>query len=94
MELQSIEQEISQGISHSCVRGQCYYNHNVDINCVSTLIKLLNKGKSDGPCTTDHLINGSGKLVVYLSLLFNCMIKHGSVLSGFLESQIVPIPKK
>ena len=95
VEMLSIKQEISQGISHSCLRGQCYHNHNVDVNCVSTAIKLLKKGKSDGTCniTTDHLINGSGKLVVYLSLLFNCMIKHGSVPSGFLESQIVPIPK-
>ena len=84
VELQSTEQEITQGMSHSCVRGQCYYNHNVDVNCVSTSIKLV-MGKCDGTCniTTDHLINGSGKLVVYLSLLFICMIKHSSVPSGF-----------
>ena len=77
------------------MRGQCYHNHSVDVNCVSTSIKLLKQGKSDGICniTTDHLINGSGKLVVYLSLLFNCVIKHSSLPSGFLESQIVPIPK-
>ena len=49
----------------------------------------------DGTCniTTDHIINGSEKLIIFLSILFSCMLIHGFSPKGFLESQIISIPK-
>ena len=42
---------------------------------------------------SDHLINGSHRLHVVLSLLFNVMIIHGYTPDVLLKSTIVSIPK-
>ena len=42
---------------------------------------------------SDHIINGSPRLYVQLSLLFSSMLSHGYVPKDFLLSTLVPIPK-
>ena len=52
-------------------------------------------GKDDGDLgfKSDHLINGSHRLHVVLSLLFNVMVNHGYTPDVLLKSTIVSIPK-
>ncbi len=42
---------------------------------------------------SDHIINASGKLKVYLSLLFTSMLPNGISPEGMLNGTMVPIPK-
>ena len=62
---------------------------------VKTCISKLNSGKDDGDIgfTSDHIINGTHRLNVVLSLLFNTMISHGYTPTVLLKSTIVSIPK-
>lgn len=57
--------------------------------------KKLKAGKDDGKygLKSDHIIHGSFKLYVYLSLLFNSMIVHGFNPSDLLFLSIISIPK-
>ena len=62
---------------------------------VKTCISKLNAGKDDGNIglKSDHIINGTHRLNVLLSLLFNTMISHGNIPTVLLKSTIVSIPK-
>ena len=62
---------------------------------VKTCISKLNSGKDDGDIgfKSDHIINGTYRLNVQLSLLFNTMISHGYTPTVLLKSTIVSIPK-
>ena len=62
---------------------------------VKTCISKLNSGKDNGDIgsKSDHIINGSHRLNVLLSLLFNTMISHGYTPTVLLKSTIVSIPK-
>ena len=78
-------------------------NHitNVDENVaitphiIETCTKRLKRGKDDRNhgFKSDHIINGSKKLFLYLSLLFRTMIVHGYNPSDLLLSTIISIPK-
>ena len=62
-------------------------NHNINVfekgtitsEIVKTFISKHNTGKDDGDIgfKSDHIINGTHRLNVLLSLLFNTMISHG-----------------
>ena len=43
---------------------------------------------------SNHFIHGTDLLYLYLSMLFNSMIDHGFAPDSFLQSSIVPIPKR
>ena len=62
---------------------------------IETCTKRLKRGKDDGNhgFKSDHIINGSKKLFLYLSLLFRTMIVHGYNPSDLLLSTIISIPK-
>ena len=62
---------------------------------VKTCISKLNSGKDDGDIgfKSDHIINGTHRLNVVQSLLFNTMISHGYTPTVLLKSTIVSIPK-
>ena len=47
------------------------------LTIIKQCILRLNSGKDDGDFKSDHLINGSRRLHVVLSLVFNVMINHG-----------------
>ena len=93
--MQNIVDRINDGIVSCCSKGSCYYDHNVNIDVVNKAIRSLKGGKVDVTCSlySDHLINGSNMLVVFISLLFKAMYFHGVVASNLLESTIIPIPK-
>ena len=42
---------------------------------------------------SDNFKNGTKKLNIYISLLFTCMLIHGTAPGGILLSKLVPIPK-
>ena len=58
-------------------------------------ISKLNSGKYDGDIgfKSDHIINGTYRPNVLLSLLSNTMISHGYTPTFLLKSTIVSIPK-
>ena len=78
-------------------------NHitNVDVDdaimpyIIETCTNKLKRGKDDGNhgFKSDHIINGSKKLFLYLSLLFRTMLVRGYNLSDLLLSTIISIPK-
>ena len=62
---------------------------------VKNCIQKLKSGKGDGDYgfNSNHLINGTPRLYVLLSLLFNIMLIHGYIPSDLLKSTIISIPK-
>ena len=62
---------------------------------VKTCISKLNSSKDDGDIgfKSDHIINGTHRLNVLLSLFLNTMISHGYTPTVLLKSTIVSIPK-
>ena len=62
---------------------------------VESAIHNLKKGKSPGKdgLSSEHFIYSSKKVVAFLCLIFNCMIKHGHVPSKFMDTILVPLVK-
>lgn len=62
---------------------------------IKTCIGKLKSGKDDGDhgLKSDHIINGTPRLNVLLSLLFNIMQVHGHTAQELLKSTIISIPK-
>jgi len=62
---------------------------------VKEAVKDLKKGKSPGldNISSEHFKYASDKLYVLLSLVLNCMIKHGYLPAKFMETVLVPIVK-
>ena len=58
-------------------------------------VKHLNPGKFGGACgvMSDSVIHGTNMLFVYITCLFNSMLRHGISLDEFLVSILIPIPK-
>ena len=62
---------------------------------IKQCIHKLKAGKDDGDLgfKSDHIINGSHRLIVLLSLLYNLMLFHGYTSTDLLKSSIISIPK-
>ena len=56
----------------------------------------LNSGKSGGASgvMSDSVIYGTNMLFEYITCLFNSMLRHGISPDEFLESILIPIPKR
>ena len=52
-----------------------------------------NKYDIESGCYSDHIINGSTKLNVYLSLLYKLIVTHSYPPSSLLHATIIPIPQ-
>ena len=89
-ELSSINAEIDDRINCYNVRDIC-----VTPAHINTCISQLKNNKSDGhKCfNSNHLINGSNRVNVLLSLLFKTMLTHGHYPTELLKSTITYIPK-
>ncbi len=62
---------------------------------MSSVVNKLIQGKGDGSTVmSDHIINASEKLKIYLSLLFSSMLCYGVPPEGMLNGTMVPIPKE
>ena len=62
---------------------------------IKQCIHKLKPGKDDGDLgfKSDHIINGSHRLHVLLSLLYNQMLLHGYTPTDLLKSSIISIPE-
>ena len=69
--------------------------HRIIASDVRDAVHKLKPNKSDGNrgMCTNHIINAPPKLLVVLSLLFNCMVRHACVPRDFALSTLIPIPK-
>ena len=89
-ELSSIYTEIDDII-------HCYNVRDIIITPahINTCISQLKNNKSDGHTgfNSNHLINGSIRVNVLLSLLFKAMLTHGHYPTELLKSTIIYIPK-
>ena len=67
----------------------------VNVNDVVKALDKLKLGKHDGNLGhfSDHVIHGTRRLHVLLSLLFNSLLSHGYVPEQFFMSTVIPIPK-
>ena len=70
-------------------------DNRVNFDIIQRCIIKLKPHKDDGNYgfKSDHLINGSNKLFIILSIMFNAMLTHGFSSEGFLLSTIISIPK-
>ena len=88
-----IKQDINCKIKVDCQSSNSYNKHNVNVDDLLTSVKCLKRGKYDidtGHCS-EHLINGTHKLNVSLSLLYKAMLIHGYIPSTLLLSTVIPI---
>ena len=72
-EVNEIRQEIDKKLKVEEIRNV------ININHVRETFSRLKNGKSggeEGMCS-DHVINGTNSLIVWLTCLFNCMLIHG-----------------
>ena len=94
-EMAEILSELNEGIDRQCSAGRCTYSHSITLEDVSKAVLHMNPGKSDGSTgmTTDHVIQGSKKLQLYIAMLLDGMFHHGYAPDGFLLSTIISIPK-
>ena len=90
-----LKADVDQRISNSCSSGNCYNNHKISVSEIISGVKHMKHGKCDGNVghCSDHIINGSHKLFVCLSLLFQIMLTHGYVPQDMQLGTIIPIPK-
>ena len=83
-----IQQEIDKRLG---VEG---YTNEINVNHIRDAIAKLKNGKNGGEegLFSDHVINGTNLLAVWLTCLFNCMLSHGICPSSTSHGTMVPIP--
>ena len=100
----ALNSDLSASITDHCNTSGDEHHANLQLKCdahtilvsdVLDAVKHLKRGKHDGNIGyfSDHIINGSPRLYVQLSLLFSSMLSHGYVPKDFLLSTLIPIPK-
>jgi len=94
--MNAVKHSLDSMISSQCASGSCTDSeHCITVAQVSENILFIKGSKHDGQTGhySDHIINGTHKLHVNLSLLFSSMIFHGCVPDGLHLSTLIPIPK-
>ena len=95
-EMKTMKADLNCSIMDHCIEDhdkcKCVF---ISVSDIVKTVKGLKQGKHDGNNGhfSDHLIHGTPKLYVYMSLLFGSMITHGFVPHDLLLSTLVPIPK-
>ena len=93
-EMQATMSQINTLVSNKCCSQKCYFKHSFCVGDVYDAVKLLKTNKTDGSNQwSNSIINGCHRLFVYLSILYNLMLRHGFSPKDLLVSTIVPIPK-
>ena len=90
VELQSLYRTIKSG-----VRADEQRYSSVNMNDVIDALKYIKLGKQDGKysLTSGHVVNGSRRFLVILSILMSSMLIHGYNAADLLSSTIISIPK-
>ena len=85
--------DIEQRINDGCPTSTNHV-HNISVKEVKDAINLLKSGKKEENCLySDHFKAGSHRLIVTITLLFNCMLVHGIVPDEFLLGTMIPLIK-
>ena len=94
-EISDVVNRIDNEVDALCCNGKCGSLHTFTSHDIRESIRCLKPNKQDGytSCSSNHLRNGTDKLSDYITLLFNCMLNHGTSPESMLISTIVPIPK-
>jgi hypothetical protein len=95
-EMNAVKDSLDSMISSKCASGSCTDSeHCTTVDQVCESILFMKGSKHDGQTGhySDHIINGTRKLHVFLSLLFSSMIFHGCAPDGLHLSTLIPIPK-
>ena len=89
-EMQSLYSIVNNGTNRHQLQD-IYVTSDIIAQC----IKRLKRSKSDGNYgfKSDHLINGSKRLHILLSMLFRSMLIHGYNANDLVLSSIISIPK-
>ena len=101
--IEELKQKIDRKLEGSCMRNNKDLNlgaspdkhlHNLTVNDLKKAIEDLKKDKKDetGLCT-NHLKNGTHKLNIILTMLFNAMLRHGVAPDSLLQGTMLPIVK-
>ena len=92
-----LKSRISDSIKHRCESGVKCTNHvrHITVKDIQSSVKQLKCDKKDGTVNmyTNHVINGTNRLFVLLSLLFTAMLLHGYCPLYMLYGTMTPIPK-
>ena len=80
---------------HAVMHDNVEFDNRDNFDIIQRCIKKLKPHKDDGNYgfKSDHLINGSNKLFIMLSIMFNAMLTHGFNPEDLLLSTIISIPK-
>ena len=96
-EISSLKNDINNKIAHKCQDHTCSQggNHKISPVDVKNAINKLKNNKKDGKgeLMSNHIIEASDQLTVYLSLLLSAMIAHGSSPDDMMWSTLSPTPK-
>ena len=93
-DLEKLTKDIEQRINDGCPTSTNHV-HNISVKEVKDAITLLKSGKKEENCLySDHFKAGSHRLIVTITLLFNCMLVHGIAPDEFLLGIMIPLIKK
>jgi len=94
--MNGVKHSLDSMIASQCASGSCTnVEHFITVAQVCENILYMKGSKHDGQTGhySDHIINGTRKLHVFLSLLFSSMILYRCAPDGLHLSTLIPIPK-
>ena len=80
---------------HAVIHENAEPDNRINFDIIKRCIKKLKPHKDDGNhgFKSDPIINGSDKLLLLFSIMFNAMLNHGFNPEDLLLSTIISIPK-
>ena len=98
-----LKEKINRKLENNCITNQSEVNlgspsekhlHNLTVNDLKKAIDDLKKDKKDeSGLSANHLKNGTHKLYIILTMLFNCMLRHGFAPDSLLQGTMLPLVK-
>ena len=91
-----LHKEIETQISNGCASNpeQLKHNHVITVKDIKNAINMLkNDKKEENGLNSNHLKYATDRLVVIISLLFNCMLTHGIAPEELLLGTMIPLIK-
>jgi hypothetical protein len=95
-DMHKLQERTYDQIRDKCFNSRCLCHcGNVTVHDIKQGLSKLKNGKKDGMDNlfTDHLIHGTHRLLVLLSLLYSVILCHGHCPSDMLFGVMCPIPK-
>ena len=95
-ELHRLSTDINSRIDTGCPNSNHKYSHNHSITVPEVkkaILKLKNGKKEENGLFSNHFINGTDRLIITITLLFNCMLIHGIAPDELLMGTMIPLIK-